>query len=132
MGNNDSEDSSKTDEDITELPDKDSVQMVSGFDRGFEKELIRLGIDRLGREDGKLLYSDVVLVEHLAIIPQIKEDIQGLAGIEHFVNLKSLITKFIKPDSLDLSKNNKLEYLHVETGWPVAGEDSQISKCHQL
>jgi hypothetical protein len=137
LENVDSADSSNIDEDTTEIPDIDSAKMVSGFDRGFERELIRLGIDRLGKVDGKLLYSDVLNVEHLVIKPQLKEDIQGLSGIEHFINLKSFITKFTKPDSLDFSKNNKLEYLQVETGWPVAGERKtlqylNISNCKML
>ena len=112
-------------------------ELLVRFDRGFEKELIRLGIDKLGKEDGKIRYSDVRDIESLTVRPQIKEDIQGLKGIEYFVNLKSLITLYAKPDTLDLSKNTKLEYLHIETGYEVAGERKtlkylNVSNCKEL
>ncbi len=107
------------------------------FDRSFEKELIRLGIDKLGVEDGRIRYSDVKDIETLNIRAQIREGIQGLKGIEHFVNLKSFTTLYTKPDSLDFSKNTKLEYLHVETGFEVAGERKalkylNVSNCKEL
>ncbi|GLU54120.1 hypothetical protein Dfri01_35810 [Dyadobacter frigoris] len=107
------------------------------FDKGFEKELIRLGIDKLGKEDGKIRYMDVKNIETLVIRPQVKEEIQGLKGIEYFVNLKSLTALYTKPDSLDLSSNTKLESLHIETGMEVGGERKSlkylnISNCKEL
>lgn len=44
---------------------------------------------------------------------------------------------YTKPDSLDFSKNTKLEYLHVETGFEVAGERKtlkylNVSNCKEL
>jgi len=87
--------------------------------------------------DGKIRYSDVKDVENLIVRPQIKDDIQGLKGIEYFTNLKSLTTLYVKPDTLDSSKNTKLEYLYIETGYEGVGERKtlkylNVSNCKEL
>ncbi|MCF0053128.1 hypothetical protein LXM25_23870 [Dyadobacter sp. LJ53] len=104
---------------------------------GFEKALIRLGIDKSGKQDGLILYQDVKDIDSLYIRGQIRDEIQGLGGIEYFTNLRSLTTLFSKPDSLDLSKNTKLEYLHIQTGMEVGGERNalrylNVRNCKEL
>jgi hypothetical protein len=104
---------------------------------GFERELIRLGIDKSGKQDGFLLYQDVKDIDSLYIRAQSREEIQGLGGIEYFTNLRSLTTLFTKPDSLDLSKNTKLEYLDIQTGLEVGGERNalrylNVRNCKEL
>ncbi|SKC13251.1 hypothetical protein [Dyadobacter psychrophilus] len=104
---------------------------------GFEKALIRLGIDKSGKQDGLILYQDVKDIDSLYIKGQVRDEIQGLGGIEYFTNLRSLTTLFTKPDSLDLSKNTKLEYLHIQTGMEVGGERNalrylNVRNCKEL
>lgn len=114
-----------------------SSETMVRVDRGFEKVLIRLGIDKLGKEDGKVRLADVKDIETLTIRPAIRDEVEGLKGIEHFVSLKKLVAMFVKPDSLDLSKNIKLEYLQIQTGFEVAGERKSLkylnlTKCPEL
>lgn len=85
------------------------------FDPVFEKELIRLGIDKQGKEDGLIRFADVKDVESLEIVNGWNR-ITSVKGIEYFVNLKSLTIYKPKLDSLDLKKNTKLEKLTVFTG----------------
>ncbi|WP_159469507.1 hypothetical protein [Dyadobacter sp. 3J3] len=98
-------------------PDGDSIDnsTLVNFDLVFEKELIRLGIDKQGKEDGLVRYADVKDVESLEIVNGWNR-ITSVKGIEYFVNLKSLTIYKPKLDSLNLIKNTKLEKLTVFTG----------------
>lgn len=73
----------------------------------FERYLFDLGIDR--HMNGLLRHSDVQKVDSLNF--NRNYSIKSLKEIEHFENLRSLVIFDIKLDSLDLSKNTKLQYL---------------------
>ncbi|MCE6991223.1 hypothetical protein [Dyadobacter sp. CY323] len=81
------------------------------IDPEFEKELFRQNIDNT--LNGSIRDSEMKKIESLSLrgLGRIKT----LKGIEHFENLKSLSIFDVKIDSLDLSKNAKLEYLYCRT-----------------
>ncbi|PBJ11435.1 Internalin-J precursor [Flavobacterium sp. ACN6] len=90
-------------------------------DPNFEKELIRLGIDKDGL-NGKVVTSDVSVVKSLNMI---NKDITDLTGIADFTSLESLSVANNSLSLLDISKNtnlksfncnsNKLETLNVSS-----------------
>jgi len=102
---------------------------------GLEKELIRMGIDHSGKQDEKILYGDIKDVDSLNLRGSYL--VSKMNGIEYFTNLKSLQMEGTQTDSLDLSKNLKLEYLFCQTGIGVAGIPPtlnylNVNNCRQL
>lgn len=79
-------------------------------DAEFEKHLYSLGIDH--HLNGLLRYSEIQTVDSLNFN---RNGITSLKGIEHFENLRTLIIFDTRLDSLDLSRNTKLEYLSCLT-----------------
>lgn len=101
-------------------------------DAEFEKLLIYIGVDQ--SKDGKLRRSDIIGVDSLNLFKY--SDVKSLRGIEHFENLRSLTIQGIHLDSLDLSKNSKLEYLWCETVGPEGTDASlkflELTGCKSL
>ncbi|WP_271405596.1 leucine-rich repeat domain-containing protein [Tenacibaculum soleae] len=83
-------------------------------DANFEKELISQGIDSDGIVNQKVLRIDVIDVEYLNIsYPGASQIIEDLTGIEGFTNLKRLYAIANRLTSVDISKNTKLDTLHL-------------------
>lgn len=83
-------------------------------DANFEKELINQGIDSDGIVNQKVLKIDVIDVEYLNIsYPGASQIIEDLTGIEGFTNLKRLYAIANRLTSVDISKNTKLDTLHL-------------------
>ncbi|OCK43482.1 hypothetical protein BA195_01905 [Tenacibaculum soleae] len=83
-------------------------------DANFEKELINQGIDSDGIVNQKVLRIDVIDVEYLNIsYPGASQIIEDLTGIEGFTNLKRLYAIANRLTSVDISKNTKLDTLHL-------------------
>ena len=83
-------------------------------DANFEKELINQGIDSDGIINQKVLRIDVIDVEYLNISnPGASQIIEDLTGIEGFTNLKRLYAIANRLTSIDISKNTKLDTLHL-------------------
>lgn len=89
-------------------------------DKAFEQRLIDLKFDSDNVINGKILRTDAEKVDSLAIAnPRVACGnncfdpplITSLKGIEAFVNLRYLECSWNDIDSLDVSKNTKLEYL---------------------
>lgn len=102
---------------------------------GFEKELLRQGIDRSGKQDKKVRYGDVKDIDSLDL--KLSFPVGKVNGIEYFTNLKWLRMEGSQTDSLDLSKNLKLEYLYCQTGVSIAGVPARltylnVNNCVQL
>ncbi|MCE7062331.1 hypothetical protein [Dyadobacter sp. CY343] len=92
--------------------------------RDFEQELIRQGIDKNRNADGLVKYGDVNQVDSLFIYGS--HLIKSLKGIEYFTKLRRLTLYMTQQDSLDLSKNEMLEYLNCQTGADIAGSPAAL------
>lgn len=108
-------------EPVVELTDSTLVKIAGAF----EQELIRQGIDKTGRKDGMIRYGDAKNVDSLYIYGS--HLIESFKGIEYFINIRSLTLYMTQQDSLDLSKNEKLEYLNCQTGVDMAGVRPSLS-----
>lgn len=85
-------------------------------DENFENALIFYGIDSEEILDGRVLTSDAEKAERLIFADRNGYYIADyLTGIDAFINLKELIIIDCKEEIIDLSKNNKLEYLDVSS-----------------
>jgi hypothetical protein len=117
----------KKDEEIPAREDKTFT-----VDPEFEKELFRRHIDNA--LNGVIRDADVKNIKELSL--QGLSGIKSLRGIEHFENLKSLTIFDVKIDSLDLSKNTKLEYLFCKTIGAEGGTPSltylNLKNCKAL
>lgn len=83
-------------------------------DRYFEAFLVRKGLDL--KIDGKLVESEIFDVEELDLSEESSAAlISSLEGVEKFQYLKTLRISSKSLKSLDLSKNNRLESLTLET-----------------
>ncbi|MEO6284286.1 MAG: hypothetical protein ABIN80_21830 [Dyadobacter sp.] len=117
----------KKDQEIPAVADK-----TFAVDPEFEKELFRRHIDNI--LNGVIRDADVKNIKELSL--QGISAIKSLKGIEHFENLTSLTIFDVKIDSLDLSKNTKLEYLFCKTIGAEGGTSSlvylNVKNCRAL
>jgi Leucine-rich repeat (LRR) protein len=92
-------------------PKDPTPSIITGLDPNFEKYLVDKKIDKDGKINGQMNSADAIGVESLEIRGL---QIKSLAGIEKFVDLKSLICQENQLSNLDVSKNLNLKYLHCQ------------------
>ena len=102
------------------LTDSSMVTLAGSFE-----ELLTLqGIDKSGKKDGLIRYGEIKEIESLYLKGT---QLTSIEGIAYFTNLRSLTLDFTGVDSLDLSRNEKLEFLHCESGPERSSVSPKIS-----
>lgn len=101
-------------------------------DKAFEMRLVEFGIDSDKEINGKMLRTDAEKVDSLALL-HIKGNLPlSLKGLEAFTNLRYLDCRFNNIDSLDVSKNIKLEYLDCSGSISGGGIITNLTKYLKL
>ena len=125
------------DDTINEIPIEGFVNVP---DINFETELINQGIDSDGIINQQVLKEDIKNIEYLNIsYPETSQIIEDLTGIEGFKNLKRLYAIGNRLKEIDISKNTKLDTLHLMandlksiTGLSQASHLKWINLSHNL